>query len=60
MGETVCASADKTADTYRDSAEHTLTDYPRPSVAVDTAVLTVTPHPDGRSQLGGTSGTPAR
>ena len=29
---------------YRDAAGNTLTDYPRPSVAVDTAVLTV---PDG-------------
>lgn len=28
---------------YRDSSGRTLTDYPRPSVAVDTAVLTVTP-----------------
>ena len=27
--------------TYRDSSEKLLTDYPRPSVAVDTAVLTV-------------------
>ncbi|MFC5931262.1 NUDIX domain-containing protein [Cryobacterium melibiosiphilum] len=27
---------------YRDSAEKLLTDYPRPSLAVDTAVLTVT------------------
>ena len=51
MGETVGASPDKTANTYRDTAERTLTDYPRPSVAVGTAVLTVTPHPDGRSQL---------
>jgi len=51
MGETVGASPDKTVDTCRDSAGRTLTDYPRPSVSVDTAVLTVTPHPDGRSQL---------
>src|SRR5690554_4414761 len=29
---------------YRDSHGRTLTDYPRPSVAVDTAVLTVPPH----------------
>ncbi|AMM20641.1 hypothetical protein AX769_11420 [Frondihabitans sp. PAMC 28766] len=29
--------------TYRDSHHKTLADYPRPSVAVDTAVLTVTP-----------------
>ncbi|MDO8108336.1 NUDIX domain-containing protein [Isoptericola sp. b441] len=28
---------------YRDSSGRTLADYPRPSVAVDTAVLTVTP-----------------
>src|SRR4051794_27381886 len=28
---------------YRDSSGKTLEDYPRPSVAVDTAVLTVTP-----------------
>ncbi|MEO9222924.1 MAG: NUDIX domain-containing protein [Mycobacteriaceae bacterium] len=33
---------------YRDSAGRTLNDYPRPSVAVDTAVLTV---PDGESIL---------
>ncbi len=33
---------------YRDSTGRTLTDYPRPSVAVDTAVLTV---PEGESQL---------
>jgi 8-oxo-dGTP diphosphatase len=29
------------ADVYRDSSGNALTDYPRPSVAVDTAVLTV-------------------
>jgi len=51
MKETVGAPPDKTADTYRDSPGRTLTDYSRPSVAVDIAVLTVTPHPDGRSQL---------
>ena len=28
---------------YRDSSGKALTDYPRPSVAVDTAVLTVPP-----------------
>src|SRR4051812_47939943 len=28
---------------YRDASGKTLTDYPRPSVAVDTAVLTVAP-----------------
>lgn len=33
---------------FRDSAGKTLTDYPRPSVAVDTAVLTV---PDGATTL---------
>lgn len=33
---------------FRDSAGRTLTDYPRPSVAVDTAVLTV---PDGATTL---------
>ncbi len=51
MSDTVGAPPDKTADTYRDSAGRTLTDYPRPSVAVDTAVLTVIPLPEGRSQL---------
>jgi len=30
-------------ETYRDSHNRALTDYPRPSVAVDTAVLTVPP-----------------
>jgi ADP-ribose pyrophosphatase YjhB (NUDIX family) len=30
-------------ETYRDSHDRALTDYPRPSVAVDTAVLTVPP-----------------
>ena len=29
--------------TYRDSSQKTLADYPRPSVAVDTAVLTIAP-----------------
>lgn len=32
-----------TTTAYRDSAGRALTDYPRPSVAVDTAVLTVSP-----------------
>lgn len=32
---------------YRDSTGRTLADYPRPSVAVDTAVLTVEPGADG-------------
>ena len=30
---------------YRDAAGHALSDYPRPSLAVDTAVLTVAPRP---------------
>jgi ADP-ribose pyrophosphatase YjhB (NUDIX family) len=36
------------ATTHRDAGGRTLADYPRPSVAVDTAVLTV---PDGAEQL---------
>jgi len=36
---------------YRDSTSRRLTDYPHPAVAVDTAVLTVQPLTDGRSQL---------
>ncbi len=51
MSRTVGEPPDKTDGTYRDSAGRTLADYPRPSVAVDTAVLSVTPHPDRRSQL---------
>jgi 8-oxo-dGTP diphosphatase len=31
---------------YRDSSDHALADYPRPSVAVDTAVLTLEPDSD--------------
>lgn len=43
---------------YRDSSDRLLTDYPRPSVAVDTAVLTVTPEAElgvllVRSEAGG-------
>ena len=41
--------------TYRDSSGRTLSDYPRPSVAVDTAVLTLDPE----LGLGGSGGTPA-
>ena len=37
--------------TYRDSAGKALTDYPRPSVAVDTAVLTYDPDDPGRGLL---------
>jgi 8-oxo-dGTP diphosphatase len=38
----------RTTQPYRDSSGASLTDYPRPSVAVDTAVLTLAPrtHPD--------------
>jgi len=36
---------------YRDSSGRTLTDYPRPSVAVDTALLTVLPGEDHLSVL---------
>lgn len=36
---------------YRDSSGHALTDYPRPSVAVDTAVLTVSPDANQLSVL---------
>jgi len=36
---------------YRDSTSRRLADYPHPAVAVDTAVLTVQPLPDGGSQL---------
>lgn len=44
--ETVGASVE-----YRDSSGHTLADYPRPSVAVDTALLTVLPGEDHLSVL---------
>src|SRR5215469_6212484 len=40
-----------TADVYRDSSGRTLADYPRPSVAVDTALLTVLPGEDQLSVL---------
>jgi 8-oxo-dGTP diphosphatase len=36
---------------YRDSTARRLTDYPRPAVAVDTAVLTVAPLPVGGVEL---------
>jgi 8-oxo-dGTP diphosphatase len=36
---------------YRDSSGRRLTDYPRPSVAVDTALLTLEPGTDGLSVL---------
>lgn len=39
------------AATYRDSSGRTLADYPRPSVAVDTALLTVLPGEDHLSVL---------
>ena len=35
-----------TSSPYRDSAGKTLADYPRPSVAVDAALLTVVPGED--------------
>lgn len=46
-------SATRTAKTsiYQDSAGKTLADYPRPSVAVDTALLTVLPGTDHLSVL---------
>lgn len=45
------APADTTVNPFRDSSGHALADYPHPVVAVDTAVLTVQPLTDGRSQL---------
>jgi 8-oxo-dGTP diphosphatase len=45
------SSIEPAAVPYRDSTARRLTDYPRPAVAVDTAVLTVAPLPDGGSQL---------
>lgn len=39
------------AEPYRDASGRTLTDYPRPSVAVDTALLTVEPGEDHLSVL---------
>lgn len=36
---------------YRDSSGRTLADYPRPSVAVDTALLTIDPYTDGLAVL---------
>jgi len=36
---------------YRDSSDHALADYPRPSVAVDTAVVTLEPRSDRTRRL---------
>jgi len=51
MEPDVNTSPESAAMSYRDSTSRRLTDYPHPAVAVDTAVLTVQPLPDGRSQL---------
>src|SRR6476619_7368630 len=40
---TVRCGSDMSEKTYRDTSGRKLTDYPRPSVAVDTAVLTLEP-----------------
>src|SRR4051794_40670200 len=40
---TVRCGSDMSEKTYRDTSGRTLADYPRPSVAVDTAVLTLDP-----------------
>lgn len=42
---------DRSGKPYRDGAGRTLEDYPRPSVAVDTALLTVRPGDDAMSVL---------
>jgi ADP-ribose pyrophosphatase YjhB (NUDIX family) len=41
MSNTVGRGSDRTTGRYRDSSGRTLADYPRPSVAVDSAVLTL-------------------
>jgi 8-oxo-dGTP diphosphatase len=41
--DTVGQGSDRIDEVYRDSSGRTLEDYPRPSVAVDTALLTVEP-----------------
>lgn len=41
MVETVASTPDMSERRYRDSSDKNLADYPRPSVAVDTAVLTL-------------------
>ena len=43
IDSTVRCGSDMNDGTYRDSSGWTLADYPRPSVAVDTAVLTLDP-----------------
>lgn len=50
MSETVEVPTDRNSGNYRDAHGRALADYPRPSVAVDTAVLTVEPDgsPSGR------------
>lgn len=51
MAHAADSSTEPATAPYRDSTARRLTDYPRPSVAVDTAVLTVQPLSDGGSQL---------
>ena len=43
IDSTVRCGSDMNDGTYRDSSGRSLSDYPRPSVAVDTAVLTLDP-----------------
>jgi ADP-ribose pyrophosphatase YjhB (NUDIX family) len=51
IGKTVDVSTDRNRQPYRDSQGKRLEDYPRPSVAVDTALLTLTSGDDGKPVL---------
>lgn len=52
MTRTVAGRTDKKTKTQRGDAGRTLQDYPRPSVAVDAALLTVVDADDGEPMLG--------
>jgi 8-oxo-dGTP diphosphatase len=51
MGNTVGRGSDRTDAPYRDCSGRTLADYPRPSTAVDSAVLTLVPAQTGELVL---------
>lgn len=51
MTQKVVRGSDRNGSSYRDSSGRTLEDYPRPSVAVDTALLTLLPGETDRPVL---------
>ena len=51
ISNTVGVATDRTREPHRDRSGRALTDYPRPSVAVDTALLTLLPDEQGLPTL---------